>query len=417
MLEGQSSHFGMIWQNWPSDALIRSVFALATSAGGEARLVGGCVRDHILHYTPLDHTGLDVDMAVNLPVISLIDPAKKAGLSVYETGLDHGTITLAKDGVQLELTQLRVDLETDGRHARIGLSDNWAEDARRRDFTINALYLDASGQLFDPTGGLADIKARTLRFIGDAKTRLAEDYLRLLRGFRFLATKPGFTFADAYGPAIRAALPGLARLSSERITHEWVKWLAGDAGLPALEQADEMGVISQLFGQSLKKTPTASLPPKAIFDKLSVGARMAALFGSDAGQLAARALRLSKSDQLRLERLSHYGQPALFDQLSGPKWRQCAYAIENRSDAYLLSALAANKSPDDTRLAALMAYQPPVFPLSGGDLLAAGLAEGPAIGATLRALEKIWLDSDFGLDKTQLLDQAGRLDIHPKKVT
>ena len=387
------------WQNWPSSAVILAVFNLAKSAGAEARLVGGAVRDHLLGLPVFD-----VDMAVNLPVLSLIEPAKSAGLSVYETGLDHGTITLAKDGHQLELTQLRVDLETDGRHALVALSDDWDEDAKRRDFTVNALYLDETGQLFDPTGGLSDLQEQQLRFIGDAPARLAEDYLRLLRGFRFLATKSGFKFAADYSTAITHALPGLAQLSVERVTDEWCRWLDGKAALSVLKSADEMGVLDQLFGQ-----PLAFIPPEEVFNKLDRWARMVALFGHETSQLAAQSLRLSKADQKTMDQLSRCYQPALFDQLSGPKWQQAAYHLVQPETAYRLSALSAQTLPKNNRLAALITYEPPAFPISGADLIEAGMAPGPEVGATLRALEKSWLDADFTLSKTALLEEAARI--------
>ena len=183
--------------------------ALAASLGGEARLVGGVVRDAVLG--TLDLQGrLDLDMAVNLPIKEVADGARDKGYRVIETGLAFGSVTIIADAHPIEITQTRADLETDGRHATIGFQPDWLEDAKRRDFTMNALYLQSDGQLYDPLGGCDDIAAKRLRFIGVPQDRIAEDYLRILRAIRFLATYPTFTMpADDYA-ALQEAKAGVA---------------------------------------------------------------------------------------------------------------------------------------------------------------------------------------------------------------
>ena len=188
---------------FPVSPLAQRLFALAAAAGHEARIVGGAVRDWQAGFD----IG-DIDMAVAAPIEAFASRCRDAGLRVIETGLSHGTVTVAVDGDAIEVTQTRVDLETDGRHALVGFSDDWQADARRRDFTINALYLDADGRVDDPLGGLADLRNGMLRFAGDAAQRVEEDALRMLRYCRFLPRfGGGSTDADALVAIAGAPMP------------------------------------------------------------------------------------------------------------------------------------------------------------------------------------------------------------------
>ena len=204
-------------------------FALARTAGGEARLVGGIVRNGLLARekgVELD-VEQDVDIAVNLPVTCFADAARQQGLRVLETGLAHGTVTVMAGSLSAEVTQLRSDVSTDGRHAKVQPTTDWRADAQRRDFTVNALYLDGDGVVHDLVGGLSDLQAGCLRFVGDAAQRLQEDHLRLLRALRFLACYPVLSMSASDQKMLSAHIHLLPALSAERIAAELRRLMAG----------------------------------------------------------------------------------------------------------------------------------------------------------------------------------------------
>ena len=206
---------------WFNSKPLRKVFAAFAAANVEARVVGGAVRNALI-----DRPVSDVDIATTAEPEDVIRLARKAGLGAYPTGIDHGTITVVADGVSFEVTTLRRDVETDGRHAVVAFTTSWEEDAKRRDFTINALYCGEDGTIYDPIGGLDDLRKRRVRFIGDAEARIREDYLRILRFFRFSADYGNGQLDPAGLAAVTALKDGLSRLAAERIRSEILKLLA-----------------------------------------------------------------------------------------------------------------------------------------------------------------------------------------------
>ena len=385
---------------WAERPLVWQIFQLAEQAGGEARLVGGAVRDWLAGRLAAGGR-LDLDMASTVAPEIMAAVAAEAGLAVYETGLAHGTITLRDDHDSIELTQTRRDMNPDGRHAEVEPTDDWAEDAARRDFTVNAIYLDRHGQLFDPCGGQADLAAGRLCFIGAAEHRLAEDYLRLLRGFR-LAAELGMQLEPTALAAMQQALPGLAGLSAERITAEMRRWLEAEGGLAMLGEAASIGLDRALFGRAWQ------LPSGAdCYLRLDWLARLVLICGPEGELAACDRLRFSRAELGRLQQL---GQPlarADLAALAGPRWQQAAYWLEEAGARLIISCLWQDAPlPDAARLAQIEGFEKPAFPLAGADLLAAGLAEGPALGRRLTELEQDWVASGFAASRAELLAQV-----------
>ncbi|MGO6900642.1 CCA tRNA nucleotidyltransferase, partial [Rhizobium ruizarguesonis] len=236
---------GLADQAWFRDPALGRILTLLSADGGEGRVVGGAVRNSLMGL-PVN----DVDIATTLRPEAVMERAAAAGIKAVPTGLEHGTVTLVIDGKPFEVTTLRTDVETDGRHAKVAFSTDWKADAERRDLTINALYADAKGEVVDLVGGLADIKTRNIRFIGDAARRIAEDHLRILRFFRFFAYY-GSGRPDAEGlKACSAARSKLTTLSAERVWSELRKLLgAGDPGR-ALLWMRQVAVLTEILPES-----------------------------------------------------------------------------------------------------------------------------------------------------------------------
>jgi poly(A) polymerase/tRNA nucleotidyltransferase (CCA-adding enzyme) len=346
----------------------------------EARAVGGCVRDAL--------AGLpvaDVDLATPRLPEDVTAALRAAGITVVPTGLAHGTVTAVVTARPIEITTLRRDVATDGRHATIAFTTDWHEDAARRDFTINAMSMDAEGQVWDWFGGREDLARGVVRFVGDPATRLGEDYLRALRFFRFHA-RYGRGAPDAAAlAAIRAAVPGLAILSAERVWSELKRILAAPDPRDAVRLMAETGVLAAVL-------PEAAAPAR--LDALvAAGApadpllRLAALCpGVDAARLAGR-LRLSGADAVTLATLA---EPA--PEGDERVWRAAlaARGAEALTAAAWLAEAEGRPGDWASRRAWLAATPRPVFPLRGADVLAEGVAPGPRVGEVLAALERRW---------------------------
>lgn len=387
-------------------AFLDDVFALAQATGGEARLVGGVVRNALL----ANHHGLsfsadqDLDLAVSLPITRFAEAARDAGFSVYDTGLAHGTVTLRQQGQSAEITQLRTDTETDGRHARIRPTDSWAEDAKRRDFTINALYLDASGQLFDPVGGLADLQAWRLRFVGDPARRLREDHLRSLRALRFLATYPDLVMAEADRAAIAVHTHLLPNLSAERIASELNRLMAGPAARSVLLYAAELHLDHILFDAPFRTDALTHDAVASVWDALSFAARLSFCLPPGARASAGPRLRLSRSDSRYLEQADRPADPAVRDILLGEGWARSAYRLGPAAGLHALDhALDTGQTLTAARLRQIVFFRPPPCPVKGRDIVHHYRLDGPAVGLRLAALEQLWVDTDFTLSADQLL--------------
>ena len=386
---------------------VRVVAAL--EAGGEpVRFVGGCVRDAILG-KPVK----DIDVATPLPPERVIELLEAAGLKAVPTGFEHGTITAVADGKPFEVTTLRHDVETFGRHARVAFTDDWAADARRRDFTINAVFCDLDGTLYDPVRGLADLKVGRVVFVGDAAQRINEDVLRILRFFRFHAHY-GKDEIDADGlAACRAQADKLPGLSAERVSAELLKLLAAKAPATTLRQMAEVGVLAEI------------LPEASEFDRLErlctlenendlvdPVRRLAALVDLDeAGAAAmARRLRLPNADVRRLA--AAFAAEADFSPPSNDAdVRRAIYAGGTDLIVDLILLRWATEEADGwaDHLALAQSWPPPELPVKGRDALEIGVEAGPRVGELVAAVEKWWIKGDFQADRTACLEKLRQL--------
>ncbi|MCA1774604.1 MAG: CCA tRNA nucleotidyltransferase [Loktanella sp.] len=370
---------------WLTDAAAQQVCAMLTDAGHQAWFVGGCVRNALLG-EPVS----DLDISTDAHPARVIALAKAAGLKPVPTGIDHGTITVVVDGHPFEVTTFRKDVETDGRRAVVAFADTMDDDARRRDFTMNALYADRTGQVADPLGGLPDLMARQVRFIEDADRRIKEDYLRILRFFRFHAWY-GRDDIDADGlSACAMNSAGIESLSRERVGQEMLKLLSAPDPAPALAAMQASGVLHRVL-------PGADAVPVAVLVHLEGGVgvlpdpirRLAALGGQDVTER----LRLSKADDRRLEKLR--------DTDASPAMLGYRFGADTARDRLLVlsAVLGQTLPPDDIAAAKHGAAQ--IFPLKAADLM--DRYQGPALGKALNEAENRWLESDFTLTKDDLL--------------
>ena len=398
---------------WLKTAGIKRVFATLATTDSVSRAVGGAVRN-----TLLGHAIDDVDIATAATPEAVLAAAERAGLQAIPTGLKHGTVTLVADGQHYEVTTLRRDVETDGRHATVAFTDDWAADASRRDFTINALYCDADGTLFDPLGGSADLAPTRVRFIGDAQARIREDYLRILRFVRFSA-RYAETEIDTEGlRACGAERAGLARISAERIRVEFLKLLTTARGANMCRIMQAHGFLVSMLGAATSPTRLERL--MAIEAQLG-GApdpvlRLAALAIhplSDADALAKR-LRLSGEERERLHMIA--GTLALLRHPpSGAETRRLIYThgASKTRDALLAAWAASEAAPSasgwNTALELTATWTLAALPVNGQDALALGLPSGPAVGELLRAVEGWWIAQDFQPDRAACLAELARL--------
>ena len=414
---------------FPAPPLAARLFALARGQGYEARIVGGSVRDWLAGL-PIG----DIDMAVAARIDAFADACRADGLRVIETGISHGTVTVLGParpdgadpdwahpdwGAPIEVTQTRVDLETDGRHAVVGFSDDWTVDASRRDFTINAIYIDADGEIDDPLGGLADLEAGILRFAGTAARRVEEDALRMLRYCRFLPKfGPAGIDPDA-ATALRDAAPTAAHLSGERVAAECRRLFGMSDGVAGIRLLQDTGIAEHALGVMLELEHLDHLAGKAGFDAgidpdQAWIIRLAALTAPGQAPVLAQRLRLSRQDSRLLAGLDKgldSGDPAQTAALlTGPRWQQGAYVMlrDQLPPAAVLVVAAARCScaADPDHLATLASWVPVEFPLAAADLLSHGVDKGPRLGEMLRAAEAHWVEQDFAPSRQDLIDFA-----------
>lgn len=372
------------WRHRPGlDALLDSLGA----AQGQARFVGGAVRDGLLGL-PVN----DVDIATSLDPHDVVDRLKAAGIKAVPTGIDHGTITAVLADGPVEITTLRRDVSTDGRRATIAYTDDWREDAARRDFTINALYADpATGAISDYFGGLADLEARRLRFIGDASARIAEDHLRILRYFRFLARYGDNELDDAAYAACVTAANSLMALSRERIADELLKLLGVAAPIHALCLMVDGGILRPVLPEVtmagvdrlaalIAREADAGIAPSAL-------RRLAALLPPDPTQADTIGARLKLSNKAR-KRLVIALEPGVANE----GVRALAYRVGTDG---AIDRLLLDPATPITALASLHGWTPPSLPIGGGALIARGLAPGPDVARALQAVQQHWVAEDF----------------------
>ena len=388
------------WLDWPGTRAVMAALEAARADG--ARFVGGCVRNE-LRGVPVD----DIDIATQLKPEETLAALEAAGIRAIPTGLEHGTITAIYEGRPYEITSLRRDVETDGRRAVVAFTEEWAEDAERRDFRLNAIYAAANGRLHEVVpNSVQDALDGRVIFIGDADQRLREDYLRILRFFRFNAWYGAGMDADGLAACERQK-DGLAKIASERIWKELKRLMEAPDPSEAMLAMEETGVLEAVLpGASASELPSlvsveqgASLTP----DPLQ---RLMAMMPRRARDVAAVTshLRLSNAEA---QRLTGWADPALSHVLGAQPeaLRRLFYRFGTRTvlDRALIEAAQISAAEAYQALhAAASDWQKPEFPLGGADALAAGLS-GPAVGETLRALEEDWIASDFSLSRSVLL--------------
>jgi poly(A) polymerase len=387
---------------WLREAPLRDILAALDGDGEEARIVGGAVRNALL-----GEPHGDIDIATTAPPTEVIRRVEAAGFKAVPTGVEHGTVTVVAAGQSFEVTTLREDVETFGRHAKVVFGRDWKRDAERRDFTMNALSLSRDGTVHDYVGGLADIEARRVRFIGDAARRITEDYLRILRFFRFHAAY-GEGSPDAQGlAACIEGRAGLEQLSRERVRMEMVKLLVAKHAVPTLALMTETGLLEQVLGGVPLLASYANMVKLEAALALAADPvrRLGALGISvveDAERLRER-LRLTNAEHERLASMAD-GWWQISTSWSEHEARVLLYRLGGArfTDRVLLAWTRAPQGAADPTwhaLATLPArWSPPAFPLKAADFMARGVPKGPRLGAALAAAEEAWIAARFPSD-------------------
>ena len=380
------------YRGWLERRQTQHLLQVLNGDGATTRCVGGCVRDTLM---AVSHDDTEVDMATDLPPQEVMARLKKAEIKCVPTGIKHGTVSAilyeGDKALVYEITTLRVDVKTDGRHAEVAFTEDWHGDAARRDFTINALYVDADGTLHDPTEqGIADIKAERVRFIGDAQARIEEDYLRVLRYFRFhfRLTPDAALDADTL-VACRAAAAPLRGLSGERKQQEMLKIMTlpgADKAARALQSADLLRPVIGI--EPIDFAPLSAILAASEDPLLRL---MALLPSADAAQVMATTLRLSKKQTMRLIKTMQI--PLDLAALPKVLYFNGAEAVADRA---LLAKASGQTDPRlDEALVLAETYRRPKFPLTGTMMQKAGMSDGPAMGQMALALEQWWVAEGF----------------------
>ena len=372
------------------------LFDALDKAGIEARFVGGCVRDRIL-----GRANDDVDLAVNKPPETVMRALEAADIKVVPTGLKHGTVTAIVRSHPFEITTLRRDVETDGRHAVVAFTDDWRADASRRDFTFNALYADRAGKIYDYFDGQTDLKAGRVRFIGDPEQRIAEDRLRVLRFFRFHARFGRPPFDGPSFDACRRNAATVSGLSGERVRKELLRTLDAPGGADAFDAMLEAGVLDHWLPEYAGSAKLRALATRE--EKADALRRLAAILPVDGDATAiGKRLKLSTQEAVRLQLML---DPA--NAIDTTNLRASLYRLGTKLfiDRVLLDA------PGDwhAALALAGAWTPPELPIGGNDALALGLRPGPKVGALIEAVERWWIAGDFSADRAACLAELKRL--------
>jgi poly(A) polymerase len=377
---------------WLTDEATQSVLAALESGGARALLVGGCVRNALLG-APV----ADIDIATDTRPERVIEIAQSAGIKAVPTGIDHGTVTLVAGGIPHEVTTFRSDIETDGRRAVVRFSDRMEEDAARRDFTMNALYADRTGEVLDPLGGLVDLTARRVRFIGDATARIAEDYLRSLRFFRFHAWygDPAAGMDAEALAAIAGNLDGLDGLSHERVGAEMLKLLGAPDPAPSVAAMRSVGALARFLPGADDGALTVLVDIEAQAGAAPKPLRRLAVLG---GENVAGTLRLSRKQARYLADLV-----ALIGNTAGAAEIAWRYGEATAIDTILLRCALMGQPWPGGVLQEIEQGASARFPVRTRDLPD---LRGAALGARLKALETDWIASGFTLDRDALLSRG-----------
>jgi len=392
---------------WMRARETRAVVAALTKDGAPARFVGGCVRD-----TVAGRTVKDVDIATPLPPDRVMALLAEAKLRAIPTGISHGTVTAISGGKPFEVTTLRRDVETFGRHARVAFTDDWEADAARRDFTMNALYADADGTIYDPTGGLADLARGRVRFVGNATARIEEDVLRLLRFFRFHAHfGRGEPDKEALA-ACRALAPKIESLSGERVHAELFRLLEAKEPAKVTALMARLGVLRHVARgftnhQRLAALTRLEREPEALL-------RLGAALSTQKTDPIADRLRLSNAERDRLAAMM--GTPRPTPTLDARARRRLLYQLGPSTfrDRAMLARAEHPRGAWGPLLAAVGRWKKPMLPIAGRDVRALGVAQGPEIGKRLSAVERWWIERDFRPGRAECLRYLQGLDGKPR---
>ena len=391
---------------WLTEAPLGELLAVLDRDGEEARVVGGAVRNALL-----GEPHGDIDIATTALPQEVVRRVTAAGFKPVPTGIEHGTITVVAAGTPFEVTTLREDIETFGRHAKVAFGRDWRRDAERRDFTVNALSAARDGTVYDYVGGLDDVAARRVRFIGDAATRIAEDYLRILRFFRFHAAYGEGALDPAGVAACIAGREGLERLSRERVRMEVIKLLAARHPVPGLAVMTEAGLLERVLG---------GVPLLASFANMIKLEATLALTGDPVRRLGALAVSVLEDadrlrDRLRLANTEYERLASMADgwwHISSDRGEESArvllyhlgtdYFVDRVLVAWARSLQGAADQPWQALATLPARWTAPTFPLRAAHFIARGVPKGPQLGAALAAAEQAWIAAGFPRDKAAL---------------
>lgn len=394
-------------QIWLRDAETQKIMS-ALNDGATARFVGGCVRNALMS-VPV----ADVDIATTDEPAASTAKLEAAGFKVVPIGADHGTVMAVGADRSYEVTTLRVDVETDGRHADVAFTQDWQGDAERRDFTMNALYADADGTIHDPLGGYDDIKAKRVRFIGDAELRIKEDYLRILRFFRFHAA---YGQGELDGTGLQACAEnreGLSQLSAERIHIELLKLLGADNAAPVVRAMAAAGILTDVLPEASRLDRferVLDIEVTQLFSSDPVLRLGAIVDGQASAASAAKRLKLSNADRDRLAAM-HTDQTKIVCYLSMREVRRALYnlGLQLFKDRVMLGWADDGKTTNAFQWRALLAmadsWERPELPLTGSMIMSAGVPEGPEISRVRDEVEEWWIDSDFTEDEFSIIER------------
>jgi len=401
---------------WLASGPLPQLLSVLDRDGEDARVVGGAVRNALLGLT-----ASEIDIATTAVPEEVMRRVQAAGFKPVPTGIEHGTVTVVVGQVPFEVTTLRQDVETYGRHAKVAFGRDWRADAERRDFTINAFSARPDGAVYDYTGGLADLAARRVRFIGDPKKRIEEDYLRILRFFRFHAAYGTSDHPDRAGlEACIAGRDGLEQLSRERVRMELLKLVVAPHAVPTLIAMTNAGLTLRVLGgvsylASFEMMAKVEAAMGIVADPVQRLGALAVWVAEDAERLWRR-LRLTNNEHERLSSMGE-GWRRVSPALSEPAQRAKLYRLEplHFTDHALLAWARSSAGAADAawhKLATLpQGWTAPAFPLKAADFMSRGVEKGPALGAVMAKAEQAWLEADFPSDPdalTKIADSAAK---------
>jgi len=392
---------------WMAGRKTRRLISVLSSDAGSARFVGGCVRDAIIQ-----KPAKDIDIAVTHPPERVMGLLKKNKIRAIATGIDHGTVTAVMNGQHYEITTLRRDVKTDGRHAEVAFTDDWQADAERRDFTMNAIYCAVDGTLYDPVSGIDDLLAGRVRFIGDAGQRITEDYLRILRLFRFYAYYGKTSLDPGDLAACQKHVEGIATLSAERIRDEFFKILAAPNPAAIIDLMRTYGVMESVWAGaqkfSLLQNMVAASPQSDAMQRL-----MAVMMENNcAPENVAARFRLSTAQLRRIESAMNCARGGAPKNNSDDLHKIIYFhGAESARDAALLwlAAQMITRDHAEAIVNAAGSWRRHEFPLTGHDVMAIGVTPGPKIGQLLAEVESWWVDAGFPADRAACLARLGEI--------